>query len=210
MFLKYKEYKKMAKTGDLIFFSGTGPIAKLLQFAMKNKWNHVGIIINPLELSDFHKNTLHLNEEELYVFESTSINKVKDISGDFVKGVQITRFQSRIDAHRGSIGVRQIDSLHMNQIDTLIHTCDNLRFKPYEKNLFDLLGSWIDGTFGWESRKNLTSIFCTELIGFCLVKMKIFSDSFNYSDLTPEELTKEALPLIFGHSYQEMEELVNN
>src|SRR5687767_8237024 len=88
----YNNYRDYIKTGDIIAFSGGGGFSDAIKQFTFSPYSHVGmaIWIEPIP-----------NEKRLFIMESTTLNDVPDVNGEYRKGVQMVGMAQRLDGYVG-------------------------------------------------------------------------------------------------------------
>ena len=178
--MKYIDIRDELKTGDIVLFSGTGPISMLIRLTTRSRWSHIGMIV---KVPDF---------DMVLLWESTSLNNylgVKDVyAGAPLKGVQTTVLSDKISRFRGDVAVRQLnDELEIDKIKELSNLRNEWKNIPYETDYLELLNSAIDLKIIPENEEDLSSIFCSELVGEALQRIKIIDESMPSNEFVPSD-----------------------
>lgn len=152
--MPYKAIRPQLKTGDLVLFSGTAPVSRLIQLFTAGPWSHVGLIVRLREFND-----------AVMLWESTTLTDVPDVRrGRPVRGVQLVPLSQRLASYDGEVAVRQLQKpLTFGQRDRLATLRHRLSRRPYEQRELELLRSAIDH-LGTPNREDLSSVFCSELV----------------------------------------------
>lgn len=150
--MEYEIAKRDFRTGDILLFSGTGFISKLIQIYSRSRWSHVGVIVD-------------IPEYGLTLWESTTLSKCKDVfSNKSRKGFQVASLKKKIQCYEGDIAVRHLNyEVTQHDMHKLMHLLrTELIGKKYERNLFQLFLSGIP----WFGNKyeDLSSLFCSEAV----------------------------------------------
>ncbi|KUP08343.1 hypothetical protein Q73_06245 [Bacillus coahuilensis m2-6] len=86
--IHFDEVYKVARTGDLILFSGQYAMSKLVEKLEGSKWSHVGMVYRP----DPHG--------EVYLFESTALTNLEDeFVHDHKTGPKIVKLIDRLKTY---------------------------------------------------------------------------------------------------------------
>lgn len=150
---EYVKAREGLDTGDIVLFSGSGPISRLIQLATRSKWSHIGMIICD-----------HVNDLML-IMESTTLSKLKDIDTGIARvGVQIVPLSLRIAQYEGDIALRKV---HTPRTPTMLEhfraARQEFKGRPYEESKLELARSAL-GSLGDNTEEDLSSIFCSELV----------------------------------------------
>jgi len=191
----YESIRPNLSTGDIVLFSGKGPISASIKLATKSKWSHVGMVVC-LEEYDF-----------VTVWESTQLSNIKDLETDkFKKGVQVVPLSLRLTQYNGEIAIRHLQNANLNAIDihTLMQFRKEMSGRCYEKNTLELLKSAYDGPFG-ENTEDLSSLFCSELVAESYQKLGLLSSNIASNEYTPANFSSESnLELLKGNLSDEI------
>ena len=203
--MKYIDIRDKLKTGDIVLFSGDGPISMLIRLITRSRWSHVGMVV---KVPDF---------DMVLLWESTMLNRfmdVKDVyAGTIVKGVQTTVLSDKISRFNGDVAIRQLNNeLDDDKIKTLSELRNEWKNVPYEKDYLELLNSAIDIKIIPENEEDLSSIFCSELLAEALQRLNIIDDSVPSNEFVPSDFAEGKLidSLIVGdYRYGPLIELEN-
>jgi hypothetical protein len=173
--MKYSEIRDSLNTGDIILFSGKGLISSLVRWATgSNKWSHIGMVLRVDSI------------DTVFCLESTTLNTARDInSGDKVSGVQLTSLSTRIKTFKGDIGIRQLEKpLSAAKKSILFDFYKEVRGVEYEKSKLDLISAKSS------SKEDLSSIYCSELIGSCYQRINLLPPKPPSSYYYPHDFSK--------------------
>ena len=161
--MKYRYERKNINTGDILLFSGKGLFSSLIRLATFSKISHVGIA--------------YVIGGDIYCWESTSLSKGK-------KGVQISLLSNRVQSYNGKIWVRHLQCKHTPLFYSgLRELRRELKDKPYERNIWELIGS----AMPWRNKSNLKSVFCSELVAEAYKRMGILHTKLPSNEFTPKD-----------------------
>ena len=182
MITKYSAIRHELRTGDIVLFSGKGPVSDVIKYATLSKWSHVGLI---LKLPEYNF---------LTVWESTTLSNVADLeTGVPRKGVQLVPLSARVQAYSGDIVVRQLKGgILLDAKARLMALRRELRGKPYERSKLELLKAVYDGPLG-ENREDLSSIFCSELVAEAYQYLGLLPDKPPSNEYTPADFSEKRL-----------------
>ncbi|WP_052384164.1 hypothetical protein [Litchfieldella xinjiangensis] len=167
------------KSGDLIFFAGSGRRSALIKRFTRSKWSHIGMV-------------LHLDAFPYpLLFESTAQAGAVDIERrEIVSGVQIVPLKQRIAAYPGEVAVRSLDQPPSAQrYAALLSLREELRGRPYERCSKQLFRSAYDGPIG-TNRCDLSSIFCSELVALAYQRMGYLGEEYPPNEYTPHDFSE--------------------
>ena len=150
--MKYCVYRKVARTGDMILFSGQGIASTAIKMVTRSEWSHIGMSI---WIKDW---------DLLACWESTLMSNVEDIESGFIrKGVMLVPLAVRIRAYVGRVVVRRLRRpLNKVELKILRDFRHEVKGRPYEKNWGELVKAGYDGPLG-KNTQDLSSLFCSEL-----------------------------------------------
>jgi len=158
------------KTGSPLLFEGKNFISFLIRFggwiggSGRSKITHIEMALWAPDFSPLFRSDFNMMDDEFYSLKSTSMSKVKDVFGDFVDGVSITRLQSVIDAEKGRVWTRGLNKSPSNKdIRALEMLVREIYRRPYEKDTFtELAAAALDRT-GYRAGEDHSSLFCSEI-----------------------------------------------
>jgi len=166
------------KTGDLVFFAGSGRRSALIKRFTRSKWSHIGIVLD-LDTCPYP-----------LLFESTAQAGAEDIdSGEVVSGVQVVPLKQRIEAYSGEVAVRSLNPVpNAQRYAALVALREELRDRPYERCTTQLIRSAYDGPIG-ANRCDLSSIFCSELVALAYQRMGYLNGLYPPNEYTPHDFS---------------------
>ena len=164
--MKYEEFRKRCKTGDMILMSGNYAGSKLIKFMTKCEWSHCGIIIKVPEY------------DMVLLWEATIKSKTKSVeTGEFVDGVALVGMSDKLRNYNGHIGFKflskELDDKQKKQLGELR---TELSGKAFEEDKLEIVNAAYDGPFG-RNTEDLSSIFCSELVAEAYQRVGIFTDN---------------------------------
>lgn len=183
--MKYDNWYEAGKrdslqTGDVLLFSGQGPISSTIKIGTLSKWTHIGQVV---------KDEGH---NILMSWESTMlVNQPSLDSGIIETGVMILNLGRRIAEYDGEIAVRRLrQPLTPRQIQQMMEMRQRMRKVPYERNYIELVKSAYDGPFG-HNKEDLSSVFCSELIAAYFKLIKLLRADKTSNEYTPRDFSQE-------------------
>ncbi len=159
----YNEIRKNLDTGDLVFFSGRGPISNMIKVMTRSKWSHVGMVLK------IHKWDMVL------LWESTTLSPIKDLqSGTVRQGIQLVPLSERLKAYKGTVGIRL---LNVHKTAWMKARLSMLRRevagRSYEQDKIELFKSLFNSYPGAE---DLSSLFCSEVVAEAYQRMELLEE----------------------------------
>lgn len=185
---KYNEIRSQIKTGDIFFFrSAKVGFSDIIKYTTKSSYSHVGIAL--------WMTLPYTKEERLFIIESTTLNNVKDISGEYRRGVQIVHMSQRLDGYNGKAWWFQLKN--PLTFDEKVKMTEWLFQKYSSKTEYDMsqaIGAGLDfkGWFRWlfRNKPDLRTLFCSELAVKALQIANRVSCDINPSEQTPEDVSE--------------------
>ena len=184
----YADIRHELDTGDLVLFRGHTLFSRLIQRATRSEWSHVAMV---LRLPEY---------DMLALYESTGLGSLPDmISGEVRRGVQLVPLSERVRACNGAIAVRQLKGVTLgpHERTALMALRRELRGRPYERSLVDLVRAAYDGA-GGASAEDLSSLFCSELVAEAYQRLGLLGDGVPSSEYTPADFSAHS-PLRLAH-----------
>ncbi len=186
--MKYEEIRKSLDTGDLVFFSGKGPISNMIKVMTRSKWSHVGMVI---KISRW---------DMVLLWESTTLSPIRDLSsGSLKKGIQLVPLSERIRAYDGEIGIRLLNVYKTAWMKArLAMLRRELSDRPYEEDKLELFRS-VYASF--PKAEDLSSIFCSEAVAEGYQRMGLLDEwpkGLPSNKYTPGSLADFSLKLTDG------------
>ena len=179
----YESIRSNIKTGDLILFSGNFTSSKVIKFFSKSKWTHIGIVIKFTEPFNY-----------VALWESDAA----------IGGVQLTNLFARVKKYQGESAIRHLEDVQLtqNNLEDLKLLREQLKLRPYQTNKWEMLRAcWDFGFyFGREQKRNLDSLFCSELVAETLQRLEILDPTISSNEFTPGDFSTENqnLPMLKG------------
>ena len=174
--MKYYDARQRIKTGDVILFSGGGIVSATIQWLTRSKWSHVGMAYQIPE------------HDLLLCWESTTLSKLSDIEYNTPRqGVQLVALSERLKGYDGQVAYRPlVASLTSHQVEQLRALRSEVKGRDYEDDHLELIRSVYDGPWG-ENAEDLSSLFCSELIGEAYKRMGLLEAHVPSNEYTPAE-----------------------
>lgn len=168
-------------SGSQVLFSGKGFYSGLI------KWGQNIVGLDPEYAKISHVGQIVWIDEVPHIFESTSLSNVKDIEGNFKSGPQIVNYANRVNSYKGGIYIRAFRSLNgVDLTKPILKLYDEFKEKKYETSEWELACSIID-IWPFKSRKDLSSIFCSEQNAELLIREKLLSPKKPSNEYGPGE-----------------------
>lgn len=184
---QYNDIRSLIKTGDIFFFGGKGGFSDIIKNVTKSPYSHVGMAI--------WMTLPYTKDERLFIIESTTLNNVKDISGEFRRGVQIINMSQRLDGYEGDAWWAPLNN--PLTLDEKVKMTAWLFQKYSSKTDYDF-GQAIESGLdfkGWfkswfRAKPNYKRLFCSELVTKALQIANRVDCSINPSEQTPEDVAE--------------------
>lgn len=176
---EYETVRPDLQTGDLVFFSGRGPVSNVIKLATSSRWSHVGMVICAPVL------------DMIVLWESTTLCNVNDVlTGLPTRGVQVTALSKRLKSYDGEYGFRHLglpQKCHGYEkiIGNLRRELDG---KPYEENEWQLMKSAFDCLDFTITNTDLSSVFCSELCAEALIRCGVLPPDIPSCAFSPADL----------------------
>lgn len=176
MNLTYAEIRDSLKTGDLLLFSGKGTISDLIKHITSAKWSHIGMVVRVPEF------------EMVLCWESTTLSNVEDVTtGKATRGVQLVALRDRLRTYDGEVCARHlVEPITNGALAALGKFRSEVCGRPYEESKLELLRSAWDG-WGGANTEDLSSLFCSELVGEAYQRMGLIDESVPSNEFTPAD-----------------------
>ena len=186
---RYADIRHELDTGDIVLFRGQTLFSRLIQRATRSAWSHVAMVMRLPEY-DF-----------LALWESAGLGTVPDMrSGEIARGVQLVPLSERVRSCAGAIAVRRLEgiTLGITARESLMRLRGELRGRPYERSLVDLVRASYDGA-GGANAQDLSSLFCSELVAEAYQRLGLLGDGVPSSEYTPADFAAHSrLSLLDG------------
>ena len=173
---KYEKVRGSLDTGDIVLFSGTGFISRMIQTFSRSIWSHVGMVIKSVDW------------DMILLWESTTLSKIKDIeSREQTQGVQLVPLSERVKCYANDkVAFRKLEGVRRdeNMREVLRKFRQDMKGREYEKSKFELLKAAYDGPFG-ANEEDLSSIFCSELVAEAYQRMGLLMDNEEMEGYVP-------------------------
>jgi len=175
------------RTGDLVLFSGSCNVGKLIKFVQRNIWSHVGMIV------------IDENYDFPCLYESTHSDKILDLDTNRItQGVQMVSFVDKVNLYPGSIGYRRLTNIADQDLNhkSFAQLKNSLQGKAFENNIWQIIKAKYDGPLG-ANREDLTSLFCSELIAASYQALGLLpaSEIRTSNEYTPSDFSSQSLTL---------------
>jgi len=175
------------RTGDLVLFSGSCRVGKLIKVLQQNPWSHIGMIV------------MDSNYDFPCLYESTHSDGLIDLdTGKITQGVQMVPFHEKVKVYPGSIGYRRLANVADHDLNhqSFATLKSSLQGKAFERSILQIVKANYDGPFG-HNKEDLTSLFCSELIAASYQALGLLpnNDIKTSSEYTPSDFSSDKLIL---------------
>jgi len=176
-------------TGYIAVFSGKSKISKLISFATRSKWTHVGMIVRAKDVY-----LPRVNPYEVCIWESTTLSTLNDLTtGKNLKGVQTVKFSDRVAEYDGDVAVIPLKrKLTIEERAIVKNSHREFAGVEYEKDKMELFNAAYDGLLG-ENEPDLSTIFCTELATEVFKRLNIIKHHVISNELTPADYYRNSI-----------------
>lgn len=189
MITNYTDIRSQLKTGDIVLFSGKGPLSLGIRWATSSKWSHMGMVLN-LEEFDF-----------VCVWQSTTLDIAKDVFADkILNGVQLVTMSSLVNGYGGELAIRQLKEANLDKKDikNLMNFRKEVSRRDYEWDVIELIKSAYDG-LGGQNVEDLSNLFCSELVAEAYQRLGLLDEIKPSNEYTPADFSeKRGLELLKG------------
>ncbi|MEZ5300923.1 MAG: hypothetical protein R3F11_09765 [Verrucomicrobiales bacterium] len=174
---RYREIRPQLRTGDIALFSSrTSFFSKVIRWATGSRWSHVGMVV-------------HISEWDVtLLWESNTSNKFSDVSDGIGKcGVQLLVLSEVLREYDGTIAFRHLDvsdDVRSGFVPKLRELREEVRNRPYEKDFFSLASVPFQFLYRWK-KKDLASLFCSELVAEAYLRMGLITEARASSAFAP-------------------------
>jgi hypothetical protein len=184
------------RTGDLVLFSGTCNVGKLIKIVQRNIWSHVGMIV------------IDSNYDFPCLYESTHSDKIIDLdTQQITQGVQMVSLVDKVKLYPGNIGYRRLTNIADHELnhDGFAELKKALQGKAFEKSIWQIVKAKYDGPLG-ANREDLTSLFCSELIAASYQALGLLPESEvrTSNEYTPSDFSSLRFKLCKGAQLSEI------
>jgi len=175
----YTEYRKLARTGDAVFFSGEGALSEGIKCATFSEWSHVGLVVRTTD------------PDMVLLWESTTLSNLVDIdTGKKFQGVQVVPLSLRLATYDGAVAVRRSCAAFHPAVDRIISELRReYAGRPYERSTWQLVKAAYDGPFG-QNKEDTSSLFCSELVAEAWKRVQWLDTEAPSNEFTPADLAK--------------------
>jgi hypothetical protein len=175
------------RTGDLVLFSGSCNVGKLIKLVQRNVWSHVGMVV------------IDSNYDFPCLYESTHSDKIIDLdTKQITQGVQMVSFEEKVKLYPGSIGYRRLTNIADHELhhDSFVKLKTSLQGKAFENSIWQIVKAKYDGPLG-ANKEDLSSLFCSELIAASYQALGLLpaSDIRTSNEYTPSDFSSQQLAL---------------
>lgn len=173
---KYEAIRDELDTGDIVLFSGSGFISKMIQWKTHSEFSHVAMVVKIKEW------------DMLLLFESTTLSKIKDIeSRKQTQGVQLVPLSERIKCYDDDkVVFRKLEGVERSPEMRKIFRefRKEVKGRHYEESKWELFCSAYD-FIGGQNEEDLSSLFCSELIAEMYERWYLFIGGVKHKDYIP-------------------------
>jgi hypothetical protein len=172
---KYEAVRGELDTGDIVLFSGTGFVSRMIQMFSGSEFSHVGMVVNIKEY------------DMLLLFESTTLSKVKHIdTHQSTQGVQLVPLSERVKCYgRDKVVFRKLEGVTRSpdMVQDFKIFRKEVKGRPYEQSKIELAKSAFD--LFPDQDEDLSSLFCSELIAEMYQRWGLFIGAKEHPNFIP-------------------------
>ncbi|MFW9872116.1 MAG: hypothetical protein ACFFG0_03365 [Candidatus Thorarchaeota archaeon] len=165
---KYECIRNNLKTFDLVFFKNN----RFISFF--HGYSHIAIVVRYEDLKEKPEN---FREGSVLLFESTSLNKIKDaFENKSKRGVQFVYMSDKLKTCSGQVFIRRLAGFRTPEMLSIFNDfVKEVENRPYEKGIKGII-ELIHSCFQLLTfKQNLTNIFCVELVAELYQRLNLIS-----------------------------------
>jgi len=169
------------KTGDIVLFSGTCLVSRLIRLVTRSKWSHIGMIIidpaYPIPL--IYESSHGTNLIGLDLKRKTA-------------GVQLLLLRDRISTFKGDMVVRRLLDHDITAEDraSLLSLRKELIGVPFERNTWEMMSSAVKSRY-FNHEEDLSSVFCSELVAECYKVLELLGHDLPSNRYCPADFSAD-------------------
>ncbi|KAK3273858.1 hypothetical protein CYMTET_17930 [Cymbomonas tetramitiformis] len=196
----YSELLPQLQTGDLVLFSGATVSGAVIKLFSNSRFSHVGIVIK-----DVHE----FDPDEAFVWES-STNKAgltDVVSGEVRHGVELLSLEAKVNSGwYDEVAIRHLmvpEDKRRGIATTLRRIQKEWQGRPYEISRLEMLNAIVDieGVKMFENTKDLSSLFCSELVAEAYMELGLLSTELPSNEYVPEDFASAKLSQLLNGSH---------
>lgn len=181
---KYSEIRNSLKTGDVVAFSGSGPMSTLIKAGTLSHISHMGIVTKEAISSPMG--------QTLFLYEATSLAKSPDfIRSKVIKGAQMQLLSKRLAFEEGRAYVYPLkNKLSQENCLNMTYWLRTMAVQgvPYDYIQAVASGLGIVGDVIVGNEPDFSRLFCFELVAGALQIAKEFDKGFNPSSANAKDI----------------------
>ena len=166
-----------APSGTVVLFSGAAVVSRLIELVTLSPWSHVGLV---LRLADGRAMLLESTREDDELLDELSMRHL----GDGVRLVAVSEYARKHPFKRFALRYRCPRLAGTREL--VLRCAREFASVPYERRMSQLLKSGYDGPGGL-SERDLSSIFCSELVAEILIREGLLPWREPSSEYTPAD-----------------------
>ncbi len=176
----YSDIRYDLQTGDIVLFSGTSLMSRVVQVATKSKWSHVGLVVYSIVW------------DTVFLFEAVK------------SGVGLIQLSRKVREYDGEVWVRKLTLDTAADFNVQYNVCRSMPAfvremsdKPYERHITDFAAAqyrWLQ-----DDDNDLCSLFCSELVAEFCRRLDLLPESKPSDSYKPDWFAGEA-----GELFDEM------
>lgn len=169
-------------TGDLVLFSGKGGESTVVRILSNSRWSHIGMAVRVAESDD------------VLLWESAPSEDLAELAHIHAPGgVRLIPMRERLRHYVGHVAVRHLHvHRHAEMLSSLHAFREEIAGRPYEQDRWELFKAPYDGPFGGNSKEELSSVFCSELVAAAYQRMGLLPPDPPSNEYIPADFASEA------------------
>ena len=182
----YESFRAQMKTGDVLAFSGKSRTSRLIRWATRSPYSHVGLLWVARLPGGFGQSVM--------LIESTTLVDLPDaVTRRMHKGVQLHFASQRIAAYPGKVWwVPLREPLKPAQQRRMERWLRETHCRQVAYDRAQALGAAFDlfDSLGLANEPDFSALFCSELVARALQVAGLVDASMNPSELTPHDVVQ--------------------
>lgn len=177
----YAALRPLLQLGDLVLFEGRGALSEGIKFGTRSRWSHIGMVV------------CDAAHDVVLCWESTTLSNLPDAGGQYLKGVQLVSLSQRIESYDGDMAIRPLVGARDAALVAGFRAARAaFAGRPYEARLLNLALAEYDGP-GGRAPRDLSSLFCSELVGATYQAMGLLPAACNPGEWVPRDFSSDGV-----------------
>jgi hypothetical protein len=183
-----ERYVQVAKTGDIVLFSGKGWFSSAIRTVDRHSegWTHIGMVIKSKgQPARLLHSTLEKHPYDQLTKSFKAGPKLCDLKDALVNYGGYNIAYRRLHTHAKSSQTR--NQMRNEWTRVLLEFAQRIAEKDYEQDRLEMIGAVLKTN----AMNDRSSYFCSELVADCLIKMKLISKKTLVNNFTPGDFARE-------------------